>query len=269
MPMEDLNAIRLIASDLDGTLLQDGSRTPTDRAFELIGELSDRGIVFLPASGRQYASLRKLFAPIADKLSYLCENGAMVMYRDTPVVRRGFSRPLGLQISQAVANYHDAHLIISCERHAYVLKRDPDFADHLRYDVGNDVELIRSIADVREPILKVAFRTDPCQQQIAREYFFLEFGQWANVMTSGTEWTDIVPKGIDKGTALLDFGRLMGIAPQQMAAFGDNENDYGMLRLVGHPFLMENCNPRMRGAIPGATMTRTVEERLEEILETL
>ena len=55
-----LEGIKLIACDLDGTLLHPGERAPRSEAFELIDELHRRGIVFMPASGRQYASLRYL-----------------------------------------------------------------------------------------------------------------------------------------------------------------------------------------------------------------
>ena len=264
---DELTRIRLVASDLDGTLLLNGAKQPSARAFELIEALVERGVIFLPASGRQFASLKKLFAPIADSLSFLCENGALVMYQDIPVVRRGFSRALALQIARAAVAYPDTHVIASGERHGYVPAGDDAFIDHLRNDMGNDVIPVVSMADIDEPILKVAFKTLHTMQHLARTYFEDEFGQWTSVMTSGTEWTDIVPKGIDKGAALQDFGRLMGIAPQQMAAFGDNENDYGMLTLVGHPYLMKNCNPTMRGVVPGATVTTSVEDELEKLLE--
>lgn len=65
-----LEGIKLIACDLDGTLLHPGEHEPRSEAFELIDELHRRGIVFMPASGRQYASLRYLFAPVADELAY-------------------------------------------------------------------------------------------------------------------------------------------------------------------------------------------------------
>ena len=80
-----LEGIKLIACDLDGTLLHPGEREPRPEAFELIDELHRRGIVFMPASGRQYASLRYLFAPVADELAYVCENGALVRARGMPL----------------------------------------------------------------------------------------------------------------------------------------------------------------------------------------
>ena len=70
--------IKLIASDIDGTLLPYGQKELTPRLFPLIERLWARGVLFCPASGRQYHSLRRLFAPIADHLAYLCENGAIL-----------------------------------------------------------------------------------------------------------------------------------------------------------------------------------------------
>ena len=74
-------SIRLICSDIDGTLLQYGKKKLEDEIFEQIRELHRRGILFCPASGRQYTSLRKLFAPVADCCVFLCENGG-VIYKD-------------------------------------------------------------------------------------------------------------------------------------------------------------------------------------------
>lgn len=73
--------IRLVCSDLDGTLLQYGKKELEGEIFDQIRALHDRGILFCPASGRQYTSLRKLFAPVADCCIFLCENGG-VIYKD-------------------------------------------------------------------------------------------------------------------------------------------------------------------------------------------
>ena len=70
-------SIKMICSDLDGTLLPYGRKTLLPEVFPLIGKLADRGILFCPASGRQYTSEKMLFAPVADRCAFLCENGAV------------------------------------------------------------------------------------------------------------------------------------------------------------------------------------------------
>ena len=73
--------IKLIASDLDGTLLQNGSQVLPDGICDQIRRLKEKGILFAAASGRQYANLRRLFAPVQDDIAYICENGCLVFYQ--------------------------------------------------------------------------------------------------------------------------------------------------------------------------------------------
>lgn len=73
--------IKLIASDLDGTLLQDGTQELTPRAISLIHSLTQKGIHFVAASGRQYTNERIVFDKIKDEISYIGENGSICMHQ--------------------------------------------------------------------------------------------------------------------------------------------------------------------------------------------
>ncbi len=79
--------IRLIATDLDGTLLDAEGKLP-DGIFDRIRALNARGIRFAAASGRQYGNLKRLFAPIARDMDFICETGPWWW-------PRGSSRPNG------------------------------------------------------------------------------------------------------------------------------------------------------------------------------
>ena len=61
-----------------------------------------------------------------------------------------------------------------------------------------------------------------------------------------------------------EIGERLGIAPDEMAAFGDNENDRAMLEFVGHPYLMEVCNPTMENIV--AERCKKVEDTLKQFL---
>ena len=261
-----LEGIKLIACDLDGTLLHPGEREPRPEAFELINELHRRGIVFMPASGRQYASLRYLFAPVADELAYVCENGALVMSEGRAVVKRSMERSLAMDIANAVVAYPHADVTLSCEGHLYTISGNDAFIDHLRYEVHCDVTVVDRPEDIDEDVIKIAFQTPETEQPAALEYFARRFSDRVDVMTSGTEWTDFIGFDSGKGSALADYGRALGISPNEMMAFGDNENDRDMLNVVGHPCLMESCNPSMRGVNDRVRYVRTVEEELRRLL---
>ena len=77
--------IKLIACDMDGTLLDSAKRLPTELP-EVIAKLKEKGVLFCVASGRQYASLRRDFDAYADDMLFICENGALVMQRDRRVL---------------------------------------------------------------------------------------------------------------------------------------------------------------------------------------
>ena len=63
--------IKLVASDLDGTLLFKGAQSLPEEIFPLIRQLKKMGILFVAASGRQYANMKKMFRPVVDDMAYI------------------------------------------------------------------------------------------------------------------------------------------------------------------------------------------------------
>ena len=63
--------VKLIASDLDGTLLQNGAHDVNPIVFDQIRILKEHGILFAAASGRQYLNLRRLFTPVQNDIAYI------------------------------------------------------------------------------------------------------------------------------------------------------------------------------------------------------
>ena len=70
--------IKLVISDMDGTLLDGEGNMPT-QLFPVLDALHEQGILFAVASGRQYGNLRQLFAPVRERIAFICENGALVV----------------------------------------------------------------------------------------------------------------------------------------------------------------------------------------------
>ena len=69
--------IKLIASDLDGTLLHNGAQELSPYTIDVIRRITQKGIHFIAASGRQSDNERRLFAGIEDEISYIAENGSL------------------------------------------------------------------------------------------------------------------------------------------------------------------------------------------------
>lgn len=76
--------IKLIATDIDGTLVKDGSLLIDPEYMSVIDRLIDKGIIFVVCSGRQFSSEFKLFAPIKHKLLYITDGGTVVHSKGNP-----------------------------------------------------------------------------------------------------------------------------------------------------------------------------------------
>ena len=84
--------IRLIASDIDGTLVPEGTGAINPEYFEVIKKLKDRGIRFAAVSGRNYNSVAKLFAPVLDDIYLILENGGWILEGSRTLFTRTFQR---------------------------------------------------------------------------------------------------------------------------------------------------------------------------------
>ena len=70
--------IKVIATDVDGTLVKDGTMHIDPEYMTVIHQLIQKGVHFAVCSGRQFISERKLFAPIKDELLYITDGGTVV-----------------------------------------------------------------------------------------------------------------------------------------------------------------------------------------------
>ena len=68
--------IKLIASDIDGTLVTDGTNKVNPEIFEVVLKLKEKGIQFAAASGRHWVSIERLIEPEKERIVYLSDNGA-------------------------------------------------------------------------------------------------------------------------------------------------------------------------------------------------
>ena len=153
--------IKLIVSDIDGTLLPYGKTELDAELFSLIRRLRERGVIFCPASGRQYHSLRALFAPVCDELTYLCENGA-ILYGPGPedsapvLGKTVMERSMALELIHDIAALPGGRPLISGANTTYVLAGDPEFEEYMRTNKGNNVGVLARPEDMPEDVIKLA-----------------------------------------------------------------------------------------------------------------
>lgn len=232
-------SIKMVCSDIDGTLLPYGQKSLSCEIFSLIRTLASRGIVFCPTSGRQYTSLRKLFAPVAEHCVFLCDNGGVIYKNDKCIAKNTLPR----QLAEDIANdmwYHSENqgeVMIAGQNTAYLMVRDLGIQQHIQFG-GNNYKIIHDPSEVPEDIVKVSVYLHEGAQLYAER--FLPRWKHANCTIAGPHWIDA---GLSsKGAAITTLCELEGISPAEVMAFGDNYNDVSMLDLVGHPYIMERAD---------------------------
>ena len=243
-------SIKMICSDLDGTLLQYGRKTLEPEVFTLIEQLADRGILFCPASGRQYTSQKKLFAPVADRCAFLCENGGVLYKEDVCIGKTPMPRALAEEIARDLWERSDGQgeVMLSGQNCAYLMERGLGMLDRIRF-IGNQYKIIRNPSDVPEEIVKVSVYLHEGVDKYADR--FVPRWQEANCAVAGPYWIDTTLA--NKGTGVQKLCEVLGVAPEEVLAFGDNYNDTAMLDLVGTPYIMDSAAAPLRERYPRHT----------------
>ena len=148
--------IKLVASDLDGTLLFNGAQSLPEELFPLIKELEDLGILFVAASGRQYANMKRLFAPVADAMAFISENGGLAVFNDEVLYQDSFPRELVLEIIKAIENKNGAEFTCSTKDYYYIRPKTEHFEDLMLNVVKNNCRIIKDLSEITEPCMKLA-----------------------------------------------------------------------------------------------------------------
>lgn len=264
--------IRLIASDMDGTLLDENSQVP-EETFELIHALREKGVVFAASSGRRYRTLRKSFGPVADEMDYVASLGSVVYADGKLLDREVFSYGLVVKLCEIAAGYDCLHIALYDEESTYLLD---DLSSYVR-ELDKDFPHYQCVDDPPGPetdIVKVAICCERPDDIMDMAYVLeREMGRFFTFMPSGLKWIDVTPNAVNKASGINQILRYRGIDPSEVMCFGDSMNDYQILRHVGRPMVMANSRYAVRQT-PGATIVKSnaehgVQQAMRELLESL
>ena len=252
--------LKMIASDLDGTLLQDGKRDLEPEMWELVHRLTQMGILFVAASGRQILNLERLFAPVRGEIAYIAENGCLSQYKNKILHKDILPRELGQEIMHTIWNKDNAEILLSGERTCYIQPKSPAYYYHMVNVVKNHVTVVDDIFAVEEEYMKISVYDERGIAQ-SEDYWKETFGSKVTVVTSGNVWLDMTPVGANKGSAIKRLQRQLGIRPEECMAFGDHYNDVEMLQAVKYSYAMTNAQEGVR------QICRYSAERVEPVLK--
>lgn len=238
--------IKIIFSDMDGTLLTSEGKLP-EGFDEIIAELKRRGVIFSPASGRQYFSLLESFPQYKDEFIFLADNGTLVMRNGEEMFSQPMKTDIALEIVRAADKIENILRVYCGKKDAYIknFQDTPEYRVHLQkyYSHTATTDAWEKIDDV--PI-KLAF-LDVTKNAKKNIYDKLShFNGEVQVALSSDEWVDIMMPHVSKGSAVQKVQQILGIKPEECAAFGDYLNDCEMLQSVGYGFAMANAYPDLK-----------------------
>jgi Cof subfamily protein (haloacid dehalogenase superfamily) len=274
MPTDDqpsaptLQDVRLVVADMDGTLLDERGAIP-DAFWPVLDRLSEHGIVFAVASGRQYAALAELFGRAGDDLALIAENGAYVVRAGQEVssstVEAAFVDHM-VAVSRELAGRFDLGLVWSGPGSAYVERSDPAFlAEAGRFYTS--LRVVDDLGQVTDRALKFAVYDVAGGSAGSRDALVAALRPFRVVMSS-EHWMDIMDPAVNKGVAVQALQRSLGIGPDQTMAFGDYLNDLEMLAEATHSFAMANAHPRVARATRHRAPSNA-EHGVVKVLDTL
>lgn len=245
--------IKLVLSDVDGTLIPLGEPHASRRTVEAIDALAGTDVRFGLATGRDVFELARLFA--GSDSAYrtgILSNGKRIVV-DGEVVRLTLIDNDALQrISEFLGEYDDTFAT------AYPAESD---ASNTVYCMGTKKEELvpwgerfsfTGVPVPRVPDVRVIGATIACAQdqsvldEIKRRAagLFPEF----DFVQPAPHWCDIVPKGLNKGTALPWLLEELGVGRDEVMVMGDADNDVTILSAVEHAVVVANGTPAARAA---------------------
>ena len=257
--------IKLITSDLDGTLLPYKTEQIDPEVFPLIEELLNRGVKFFAASGRQYFDLKRFFEPVADKIGYICDGGCITHIGEKLFDCVPMDQKLADEVIREIAKFPELDALASGTKSYYVLASNPKLIQHMREANGSEVTGVQSLFEHPEPYVRVSALKNSKLLENEIEYWKEKFGDRCTVQVGAPDIIDMISKNVNKSTALKKILQHYDISPSECVSFGDGDNDREILSYVGHGVAMENAHVSVKQA--AKYTTDSVKKTLQQILE--
>ena len=229
--------IKLIVSDMDGTLVNDEKKID-ETIYALLPKLKEKGIRFVVASGRQYPSLCKDFQEHVKDVVLCSENGAFIMDNGKELYAKCMTKEqvkMSLDAAFAVEGMEP----VVCAKHV-TYARTQEMVDFLGSPKFNyKMALVDDLYNIDDDIIKISMAVMNGEDTVS---MFRKvrgaLDESLNLMTSGEGCMDTGIYGVNKGTAVEVLQEMWDIAPEETMVFGDQYNDVDMFDRAHYSFAM-------------------------------
>lgn len=232
--------IKLIVSDMDGTLLDDEKRIDPE-IYELLPKLKEKGIRFVVASGRQYPSLHAHFADHTEDVVLIAENGAFVVDHGVEVMLDSMDKETVHHCIDVISELAGVEVLVCAKYHSYTTNQELyDFLSSEKFQYA--MKLVDNLYEIEEDVVKVSviehtgMGANECYKVIREK-----LREDLTLVISGGGCLDTGLQGVHKGKAVQALQELWGIGTDETVVFGDQYNDVEMFGRAHYSFAMEEA----------------------------
>ena len=231
--------IKLIITDMDGTLLDDSGSLDRD-FFDVLDKLLELDIIFVVASGRQYYQLMNNFEHYADCITYIAENGSLVMAEGKELYTSTLDRENIVKILNDIEELDNITTVLCGRKAAYFNADDKGIFDEVR-KYYYSYEILGDFSKIDDDILKIALYDLSTPENNSYRALHTKWKDRFQLTISAPQWMDIYNIGTNKGKAVKLLQEKYGIKKEETMVFGDYYNDIDMFEYAFYSYAMENA----------------------------
>lgn len=257
--------IRLVALDMDNTLLDSEKRLPVD-FMDWVRSHPEIKVVI--GSGRQYFTLRDNMKGIEDLILYDAENGALVFDQGVNIYCNAMKREDVLAVLEAAEKIPDAVPILCAVQSAYMEHSLPEAEEqaHIYYHHLTFLEDLNQCPEMDAVVKVTAYFRNHDSEKRASEIVLPDA---VHPAVSGPDWIDFNNSSVNKGTGIRIIQKKYGIAKEESMAFGDAMNDLEMLMECEESYAMKNGMEELKKKAKHITAYSNDEDGVMRVLRSL
>lgn len=234
--------IKLIVTDVDGTLLNDNHELHPD-FWKIEEQLTKKGILFSIASGRQFYNLESKFEKIKDRTMFFAENGTYVSHKGKELYVNPIEKAAAREFINLGRKLKDTYLVLCGKESAYIETQDETFRNEIA-KFYERLQVVEDLTKVDDTYLKVTL----CNFNGVEENTFPHFRNYTErfkVAVAARIFIDITALDANKGNAIKGIQKELNITEEETLVFGDYLNDLEMMQVAKHSYAMKNAHPEI------------------------
>ena len=246
--------IKIVATDMDGTLLDPRGQLDLPRLEKILDKLDHRGVRFVIATGNEVHRMRQLLGHLAERVVLVVANGARIFENNELIQAQTWDDAM---VDRALAHFKGREcqnqFVVTAMNGGFV-KKGTVFTELDKFMTPEMIEkLYQRMNFVNEfdsnlfgGVLKMSMVVGEERLESVLQEINDLFDGHVRAVSSGYGCIDILQDGIHKAWGLVELLKRWNLKPEQIMAFGDSENDIEMLELAGISYAMENAEEAVK-----------------------